>query len=270
MAVAVTLSACAGREPTELSTNEVSPTSTATSASAPPTTTVASSTISPVEALPPTTTSRGQSEPIGLEALGPNVWWIAGYDTPDQVVEVDPVTGEILRTVWKEVSSEGPESGRTLACREVSGAVQAVELVWSIDGPMREIYNERVELNGEVIARRSIDVDGTSLPVEVNEVCGHPRSPTVRVTALQLLAVLSRAGLTDIEGDHAIDPVWEATAWWDGIRYWPLGLFQGDFRPTVRPGTELLECRMGGLELSTDLPADARSRLVDLAGCSGI
>ncbi len=220
-----------------------------------------------VAAKPPTTTSESSLTPVQLVALGPNVWWIADHGAPDEVVEADPVTGEVSRRIWTERPNTDPASGATLACRQVDGSVQPVVLSWSFSGPMRETYNERIELNGEVISQRSIDVDGTSLPSEVNEVCGQQRFPRVLVTPLQLSALLSEAGFTDIAGDHAIDPVLEALATWDGTKYWPLNLFQGDFRPQARPETELLECRMGGLEISVELPTDARSRLVELAGC---
>ncbi len=247
------------------------PSSTTTTATVATTTTktATSRDLAPVETVrPPTTTSESQWEPVELAVLGPGFWWIADHGGPDQVVKADLATGEVIRIVWTEPMDGGHASGATLACREIDGTVQPVELFWSLDGPMRETYNERIELNGDVIGQRTMNVDGTSLPHEVNEVCGQPRFPVVWVTVLQLSALLSEAGFTDIAGDHAVDPVWEANASWDGREYWPLNLFQGDFRPPARPETELLECRMGGLEITTDLPTDARSRLVDLAGCS--
>ena len=185
--------------------------------------------LAPVETVrPPTTTSESQWEPVELAVSGRGFWWIADHGGPDQVVKADLATGEVIRIVWTEPMDGGHASGATLACREIDGTVQPVELFWSLDGPMRETYNERIELNGDVIGQRTMNVDGTSLPHEVNEVCGQPRFPVVWVTVLQLSALLSEAGFTDIAGDHAVDPVWEANASWDGREYRPLSTYSRD------------------------------------------
>ncbi len=207
------------------------------------------------------------NEPVQLEAIGDNVWWLSRFDGPGRVVEADRGSGEIIREIWVETLTDGFLSGNTLVCDNSEAEVQLISLYWEFRGPTNETLYLRHTLDGELLGEREVVVDGASSPEDIHRVCGAFRFPFIRITALQLGALLNVAGFSDIGGDHAIDPVWEASGKWEGTEYWPINLYQGDFRPDPNQHTELLECRMGGLELTTDLPANARTALSRTAGC---
>lgn len=212
-------------------------------------------------------TAETEAVPVRLPLAGENMWWIDRHDGPGRVVEADPETGAITREIWIESMIDSDSSGDTLICADPERPGELVTLSWEFRGPTKEILHQRREVDGTLIDETEAAVDGTSVPAELQLICGEPRLPPLRVTALQLSALLDIAGFTNITGDHAIDPTWAAAATWNGTEYWPINLYQGDFRPVPDDETELLECRLGALEVTTSLPSDARSALIQNAGC---
>ncbi len=227
--------------------------------------------IRPPEPAPtPPTTSTGGLTPVQLPELGPDVWLLAAPETPDRVVRADPTTGAITEQLWQQAPelTGHTNRGHTLVCRDIdnNGTTEMVDLYYSFDGDLYDTYHETLEHDGTTLSDTTRPIDGTTVPQEINQICGHTTGPFIRLTALQLSALLKRAGFTDIAGDHAIDPTWAASGTWDGIEYWPLNLYQGDFRPESTTH-ELLECRIGLLEITRDLPTEARTRLIETADC---
>ena len=220
---------------------------------------------------PPIVVSETGSEPVPLPVLGSNVWLIGDWGQPDLVVRTDGA-GTIVETLWEEdLEVVGSlDAGHALVCDDIDldGEVDLVDLRFSFVGDLRNVYQESRSVDGQVISEVSRSVDGTSVPDEVHEICGQTSAgPYIRLTARQWGAALRLAGFTEIAGDHAIDPVWEAGATWAGVEYWGLNLYQGDFRPEPDEGTVLTECDLGGIEHPQDLPSDARSALFDVSGC---
>ncbi len=270
-ALALLLLGCSANDPTVAITE-----GTAATGTAPGTTTTAVAVSGEtVAAAVPTSVRPGSSapvpasptagEPVRLPPLGDDAWWIPDVERPDEVVRTD-ASGSVMAVLWTQRSVERGFAGSTMVCQEVDGVVRPVDLIWSFEGPLRDTYEERREFEGRVLSERSMAVDGTNLPPEVNQVCGEGLL-RVLVTPMQLTALLTLAGFTDIEGDHAIDPTWAALATWQGVAY-PFFVSQGDFVPDPDPASELLECSIGRLRVAADLPAPARERLAGLADCA--
>lgn len=221
--------------------------------------------------VPPTAGSVTSSEPVPLPELGADVWLIEDWMKPDVVVRTDDA-GAIRETIWEQdLEVVGSfDAGHTLVCDDVDldGEVDLVDLRFGFDGTLKNTYVESRSVGGEAISETTRPVDGTSVPAEVHQICGRPSvGPQYRLTVLQWNAALDEAGFTDIAGDHAIDPVWEAGANWNGVEYWPLNLYQGEFRPESSDETVLIACELGAIEIPDNLPEDARSALMTVSGC---
>ncbi len=222
-------------------------------------------------ATPPSVKSSSASDPVPLPQLGPNHWLVQDWDGPDIVVRTDKA-GIIRETVWQQDADVvgSFDAGHTLVCVDADedGLTDLVDVRYAFEGPLRNMYRETRSIDGNVIAETIEPVDGTTVPSVLHQICSEPSTgPIVRVTAMQWAAALGQAGFTEIAGDHAIDPVWEAAAVWDGVEYWPLNLYQGEFRPEPSDEAELLACDLGAIEIPRNLPADARMALLHISGC---
>ena len=212
----------------------------------------------------------GEKFAVPLPILGADVWLIGGWPAPIRVVRTAE-TGDISHELWvqDERFIGTVETGHRIVCRDLDGDgnVELVDLFYAFEGQLRDTYRETLIFEGSTLSDATRPVDGTSVPPEINEYCGEPVGPFTRVAMMQLGAVLSAAGFTDIGGDHAIDPTWEGGASWQGVEFWPLSIYQGDFRPKPTSSAETVECAIGVLQVSRDLPAEARANLLRLAGC---
>ncbi len=213
----------------------------------------------------------GEGFVAAVPRLGEGVWLIAEWPEPVRVVRADVASGDVVEELWTQDRSvlAARYQGHSLLCRDLDsdGRLELVDVYFEFEGQLRDTYHETLVVDGATISETTRPVDGTTVPTEINEFCGHVPGPIVRVAVMQLTALLEAAGFSSIGGDHAIDPVWEAVGTWDGVEYWPLSLYQGDFRPAVDGSTELFECEIGGLQITRELPNEALVRIVELAGC---
>jgi len=223
------------------------------------------------ERLAPTPAPRAEGLSVQLPQLSNDAWLVGGQPDPLRVVRTDEM-GNIIEELWAEDPrlAGSDREGHTLWCTDFDGdgEVDLVDVYYAFEDPLRQLYSETLIYNGETISESSRLVNGASLPVGLYEFCGEPSGHTVRVTKMQLAAVLELAGFTNVVGDHATDPTWSAAATWNGVEYFPINLYQGQFRPDPSAATELLSCSVGALVLPLDLPAEARGQLVEIADCA--
>jgi len=223
------------------------------------------------ERLAPTPAPRAEGLSVQLPQLSNDAWLVGGQPDPLRVVRTDEV-GNITEELWAEDPrlAGSDRDGHTLWCSDIDGdgEVDLVDVYYAFEDPLRQLYSETLIYDGETISESSRLISGASLPVGLYEFCGEPSGHTVRVTKMQLTAVLELAGFTNVVGDRAIDPTWSAAATWNGAEYFPINLYQGQFRPDPSAATELLSCGVGALVLPLDLPAEARAQLVEIADCA--
>ncbi len=221
--------------------------------------------------VPPAVDPTDTAEPFQLTDLGERVWLIQGWERASEIVRTD-TDGVIVETLWSQDIDlvQSFLDGHTVVCddHDGDGETDLIDVRFSFEEPLKRTLVEVWTIDGDVVNQTSRMVDGANVPSVIYEVCGQlSMGPFRRLTAMQWGAALDQAGFTDIAGDHAIDPVWEAGAKWNGTEYWPLNLFQGDVRPETADGAEVIECEIGAIMISRDLPTDARQSLISVAGC---
>jgi len=268
----ILLSGCSAAEPvTDRPTTTIRPDSATAQSVTGSARSVQTTTTSAELVRTPTTQYASASAPVPLPQLGPNHWLIQDWEHPDVIVHID-AAGSIENTLWEQDTGviNSFDSGHTVDCLDVDGdgSLDLVDVRFQFEGDLRNNYHEIRSFGGDVVSDTVRPVDGARVPDAIHEICGElTAGPFFRLTAMQWGPALTQAGFTDISGDHAIDPVWEAGAFWNGVEYWPLNLYQGDFRPEPNNQTELIECDLGGIEIPLTLPDDAQHALAEMSGC---
>ncbi len=209
------------------------------------------------------------TEAIPIARIDDAAWLIQSASSPDQVVRVEPTTGDIVDVIWQEnrgpgIRGQKPLGGQSLSCpgRDPDGRLQLIEVFYELRGDLLDLVTVAEIVDGEMVNGYTEPISGSNIPLEISHICGRPRVPPLLVTSTQLVNLLEVAGFVEIGIDHPIDPVATAGGSWTGQHY----VFTLDQSPDAvdRDRRTAIECLMGVLVIDESLPEEPRSVLEEL------